>query len=79
MSVGDRNGPLFFCAALLLLFSFTIILEAQEVRRIEILNADIIELDEALGTDAQRLIGNVELKHEDAIMTCDSAYFYSAT
>ncbi len=79
MNVGDRNGPLFYCAVLLLLITSTIILEAQEVRRIEILNADIIELDEALGTDAQRLIGNVELKHEDAIMTCDSAYFYSAT
>ncbi len=77
MNVGDRNGPFAFFAALLLLISSILSLEAQEVRRIEILNADIIELDEALGTNAQRLIGNVELKHEDAIMTCDSAYFYS--
>ncbi len=47
------------------------------MRQIEIIQADFIELDEALGMGAQRLIGNVKLKHEDGIMTCDSAYFYS--
>lgn len=54
-------------------------LHAQKVRKVEIIQADVIEMDEALGAGAQRLIGNVKLRHEDGFMTCDSAYFYSST
>jgi lipopolysaccharide assembly outer membrane protein LptD (OstA) len=54
-------------------------LQAQKVTQIEILNADIIRSDKSLGPGAQKLLGNVMFKHEDAIMTCDSAYFYSKT
>ncbi|MBP7515824.1 MAG: hypothetical protein KA791_14860, partial [Flavobacteriales bacterium] len=43
--------------------------------RIEILNADRLEYNNAF-TKAQRLIGNVRLKHENAIMRCDSAYLF---
>lgn len=59
-----------------ILLSFTN-LHAQNVRQIEILNADIIKSDKSLGPGAQKLLGNVKFKHEEAIMTCDSAYFYS--
>jgi len=44
---------------------------------IEILNANTLEFDENLGVDAKRLIGEVKFKHENAIMFCDSAYYYS--
>ncbi|MFT5020846.1 MAG: lipopolysaccharide assembly outer membrane protein LptD (OstA), partial [Polaribacter sp.] len=44
--------------------------------RIELLNAEVLEYDEALGKKARRLIGNVIFKHEGAIMFCDSAYLY---
>lgn len=54
-------------------------LQAQDKRQIEILNADIIRSDKSLGPGAQKLLGNVQFKHEGAIMTCDSAYFYSKT
>ncbi|MDF1570249.1 MAG: OstA-like protein [Bacteroidales bacterium] len=54
-------------------------LQAQKVTQIEILNADIIRTDKSLGPGAQKLLGNVMFKHEEAIMTCDSAYFYSKT
>ncbi len=54
-------------------------IHAQQVRQIEILNADIIRSDRSLGKGAQKLLGNVKFSHEDAIMTCDSAYFYSET
>lgn len=47
---------------------------AQEVTTIELLGANTMEYDESLGVGIQRLIGNVRLKHEDAIMSCDSAY-----
>lgn len=52
-------------------------LHGQQVRQIEILNADIIKSDRKLGSGVQKLLGNVRFRHEDAIMNCDSAYFYS--
>src|SRR6056297_1448179 len=51
--------------------------QGQEVRQIEILNADIIKSERSLGSGGQKLLGNVRFKHDDAIMTCDSANFYS--
>ncbi|MFH2095011.1 MAG: OstA-like protein [Bacteroidota bacterium] len=63
--------PIFF-----LLFSACIF--SQEKKKIQILHADAIDYDEeTLGKDIKRLVGNVKLMHEDAIMDCDSAYFNS--
>jgi len=64
--------------ALLLLLGQMMVtdLAGQKVRQIDIINADITRGDENLGKGAQRLIGNVSFGHEDAIMNCDSAYFY---
>ncbi len=42
--------------------------------RIEILNSDRLEYGP--WSKAQRLIGNVRLKHENALMRCDSAYLF---
>lgn len=64
----------FSICLLLLIFPFT--LSSQEVKQIEI-NADYIEFDSELGTDAKRLLGNVRFKHEDVYMTCDSAWYFS--
>ena len=36
-------------------------------------------MDNSIGNGVKRLIGNVRLKHEDALMFCDSAYVYSKT
>jgi lipopolysaccharide assembly outer membrane protein LptD (OstA) len=51
----------------------------QRTTTLDILNADITAQDSKIGLDATKLIGNVKLKHEDVIMTCDSAYFYQKT
>ena len=51
----------------------------QKVTMLEILNADLTAYDVKIGKDARKLIGNVRLKHEDVVMTCDSAYFYPST
>lgn len=48
-----------------------------KVRKIEIVNANSTEFDASLGTNAKRLIGNVIFKHGDAVMYCDSAYYFS--
>ncbi len=48
---------------------------SQEKKRIEIIHADALEQSEA-NRDVQKLIGNVNLSHEGALMFCDSAYVY---
>ena len=54
-------------------------LRAQKTTFIDIINADLTAFDVQVGKDARKLIGDVRLKHEDVIMSCDSAYFYPAT
>lgn len=55
------------------------LVQGQKVTTLEILNADLTAFDVKIGKDARKLIGNVRLKHEDVVMTCDSAYFYPST
>jgi lipopolysaccharide export system protein LptA len=73
-----RKGTLL--AAFMLLFCFPVLLSGQPSsaeNQIEIVQADALKIDKNIGIDARRLIGNVILKHKDALMYCDSAYFYS--
>ncbi|MFM8432798.1 MAG: OstA-like protein [Bacteroidota bacterium] len=53
--------------------------EGQGNTKIELLNADVSEFDESFNAGATRLIGNVRLKHESALMSCDSAYLFRET
>ena len=52
---------------------------AQKKSKIEILNANVLEFEELKGVKVKRLIGDVQLKHDEALMFCDSAYIYSNT
>jgi lipopolysaccharide export system protein LptA len=52
--------------------------EKKGVTKIEILNADLWDVNEKIDKDLQRLLGNVRLKHKEVTMTCDSAYYYKA-
>ena len=56
--------------------SFCSMGQEKKQKRIELLNAEVLEYDESLGTKARRLLGNVSFEHEGAIMNCDSAYLY---
>jgi lipopolysaccharide export system protein LptA len=49
---------------------------AQETRKIELLNADVSEFDQTINARATRLLGNVQFRHENVNMYCDSAYLY---
>ena len=42
-------------------------------------NADMVRLDQISMPDVQILNGHVRFRHEDAILTCDSAYMYRNT
>jgi lipopolysaccharide export system protein LptA len=65
------------CLALLFLsFALTIQLYGQKPSRIELLHADVSEFDNTINAGADRLLGNVAFRHENAVMTCDSAYLY---
>jgi lipopolysaccharide export system protein LptA len=65
-----------FCMMILIVISFSAV--AQKTTKIEILNANTLEFEERDGENVKRLIGDVRLKHDDALMFCDSAYIYSA-
>ncbi|MCX7987312.1 MAG: hypothetical protein N2662_10275 [Bacteroidales bacterium] len=52
-------------------------LSAQNNRQIEIVNTDLLEYNKRSGSEARKLIGNVQFRHEHAVMFCDSAYFYT--
>jgi lipopolysaccharide assembly outer membrane protein LptD (OstA) len=67
------------CLLMLCLLSPFHLARGQKVTTLNILNADLTAYDVKIGKDARKLIGNVRLKHEDVVMTCDSAYFYPAT
>ncbi len=60
------------------LISSLLVCNAQPKKptRIELLHADFADFDQSINSEAQRLIGNVSFKHENAFMYCDSAYLY---
>ncbi|MBS1939194.1 MAG: hypothetical protein JSS84_15440 [Bacteroidetes bacterium] len=49
---------------------------AKSAGHVEILNADRWEFDKHVATGAQRLLGHVRFRQENATMACDSAYLY---
>lgn len=52
---------------------------SQEKKRVDILRADELSAAENIANNAQRLIGNVKLQHNDILIWCDSAYTYTGT
>jgi lipopolysaccharide export system protein LptA len=48
---------------------------AEKVK-IELVSSNSLEFDNTTGINAQRLIGNVQFKHQGILMFCDSAYFF---
>lgn len=50
---------------------------AQTKKKVEIEQADALLHNEAIIANAQRLIGNVQIRHNNIRMWCDSAYSYT--
>ncbi len=76
----SQHKRLFRLSLLMLVLQISLqVASGQKVTTLEILNADLTAYDVQIGGDARKLIGNVRLKYENVIMTCDSAYFYPST
>jgi len=61
---------------------FTLPLSAQDAaskKKVDIVNADFIRSGNHNGKTINRLIGNVQLLHNGALMSCDSAYQFSSS
>ena len=61
---------------------FTLPLSAQDAesrKKVDIVNADVIRSFNHNGKTINRLIGNVQLLHNGALMSCDSAYLFSSS
>jgi lipopolysaccharide export system protein LptA len=68
-----------FLLSILSLLLFCFLIKAgfpQERTQIKILNSNSLETSKRMGAMLRRLIGNVELQHEDIFIYCDSAYLY---
>jgi lipopolysaccharide export system protein LptA len=50
---------------------------AQKTTRVDLIHADDMRFDRSIAPDARRLIGNVQFRHEDTNMYCDSAYQFT--
>jgi lipopolysaccharide export system protein LptA len=70
--------PLIFLVAIVSVFIQAVQpQDKNKKRKVDIENADIYTFDKAIVANAQRLIGNVRFRHNDALMSCDSAYQYT--
>ena len=64
---------------LLLLVFLPAMAFAQSRKKVEIEHADSLLFDQVIVANVQRLIGHVEIKHNNVYMWCDSAYSYTDT
>ncbi|MDC1106758.1 OstA-like protein [Prolixibacteraceae bacterium] len=69
-----RSLNILLTACLLLVATISM---AQKKRRVFIDHSDSLVSNVGVANNADRLIGNVIVRHMGAIMHCDSAYFYS--
>ncbi len=60
-------------------FLLTTHINAQQTRKIRLVQADVMNYDKRLGADVQRIIGNAVFEHEGAFLYCDSAHMNNAT
>lgn len=71
-----------FFSVIFFLFFFATLLRGQDApgrRRVEILHSDSMRYERLDGRTRNRLNGNVNLKHNDLLMNCDSAWYYDDT
>ncbi len=53
--------------------------EAQKPTKVKLIRANDLKYSKLLGDKVQRLIGDVQLKHDSTLLFCDSAYLHELT
>ena len=78
-----NNGHRLLTFCTLCLFGLLVIAQNEKKReekesqsRIYLLHADVLQYDQFRNPGAQILVGNVQFRHDDVFMYCDSACFY---
>lgn len=69
----------FIIAFIICLFCLNINAQEKNKARIHILHADMSLYDDSNGKDFERLIGDVQMRHEETLFFSDSAYFNDKT
>lgn len=72
-NINSSKSPLLL---LILILGIVFNTSSQNKTQIEILGADDLLGSNVDGQEVQKLVGNARFKHQDALMFCDSAYFY---
>ena len=63
---------------LILLFITNFGLFSQKGKKIELIHANSMKIDRSKGDDVKKLIGDVQLEHAGAYLSCDSAYLFQS-
>lgn len=80
----SHAGQIILWVLIIQFFSLTISSQTTEKntksrKKIELIHSDTMKSDKNLGSDFRKLLGNVALKHNEALMFCDSAYLFQNT
>ena len=59
------------------LFAFSVLGFSQTKKKVEILHSDDLKYNKRIVANAQRLLGNVNITVDGALMWCDSLYSYT--
>lgn len=72
-----QKGSRLFLIGLICLLAFSIESQAQKKKKVQILHCDLGAYNERIVANAQRLLGNVNITVDGALMWCDSMYSYT--
>lgn len=68
---------LFILVPMIILLCFSENSQAQNKKKVEILHCDVLAGNERIVANAQRLLGNINIRVDGALMWCDSLYSYT--
>ncbi len=72
-----QTGHRLILITLICLLAFSGKSQAQNRKKVEILQGDLLDYNERVIANAQRILGNVQIKVDGAMMWCDSLYSYT--
>lgn len=75
--LSKQTGYRLILITLICLLAFSGNSQAQNRTRVEILSCDLLDVNERIVANAKRLLGNVNITVDGALMWCDSMYSYT--